>query len=61
MKQIVIVFVPTDVTQNDFESALRKNFKQFEYAEVPPHRKASQTEPRDADELPLWRWFISEK
>jgi hypothetical protein len=56
MNNVVIIFVPVEATQQDLEVALREYFPSLEIDGT--KKKAAQPDPRSADELPLWTWFL---
>jgi hypothetical protein len=58
MNQVVIVFVPVNVTQHDFESALGEHCGTPKHDEATPHTKTTRTEIADNDQLPLWTWLL---
>jgi hypothetical protein len=58
MNQVVIIFVPTDAPQRDFEAALREHFGSVPAGETPPQSTADQVRISDNDQMPLWTWFI---
>ena len=58
MKQVVIFFLPAGATQWDFEAALHDIFASLKVSEAPPTTKAAQPESSEADELPMWTWFL---
>jgi hypothetical protein len=59
MNSFVVVFVPCDEMRRDIEAALSKHVDPTEFAEKPADAPTRTIE--DAEELPLWRWFISSK
>ena len=58
MNQVVIIFVPTNAPQRDFETALHEHFGSVQAGETPHPTKADQVKISDNDQLPLWKWFI---
>lgn len=55
---IVLVFVPTGVSRQDIETALRERTPSLEMAGIQAKTKLADFERRNADESPLWTWFV---
>ena len=58
MKHVLIVFVPTDASQRDFEAALRECFASLGLRETPSKMRAGRGRITDNDQLPFWTWFV---
>lgn len=59
MKSVVFIFVPVENGRANVESAIRQHLDLPEFIEV-PSEAAHETIP-DANQMPLWRWFVSPK
>jgi hypothetical protein len=55
----VLVLVPCGELHSDVEEVLRKHVNSAEPVEEPAATRVEAIE--DAEQLPLWRWFISSK
>ena len=59
VRSFVMIFAPDGQTRNDIEAALRDYTSFAQFVDVP---SAIHAEPiEDAEQLPLWRWFVSSK
>jgi hypothetical protein len=58
MNQVVIFFVPTEATRQDIKAALRKRFPSVQVEEAASQSRTPDPKLEDADEWPLWTWFI---
>jgi hypothetical protein len=58
MKDVIIVFVPTGVGQQEFEAALREHFPSVPIGGSSPPATPEQVQCKDMDEFPLWMWFL---
>jgi hypothetical protein len=58
MNSIVIFFVPTGATQQDFELALRDNLPSLVSGANESPAEPDQPPWNAADEPPLWTWFL---
>jgi hypothetical protein len=58
MNQVVIFFVPTQATQQDFEAALREHSASLQISKHAPQAKTEAAEIPDNDQLPFWTWFV---
>lgn len=56
MNTLVILFPPRNSTRADFDSAVHRHADSAEFIDLPPITPSEQIE--DAEQLPLWRWFI---
>jgi hypothetical protein len=56
MNQVLIFFVPTGATQQDFEAALREYLQSLEIYRN--QKQSVEPDSRTADDLPLWTWFL---
>ena len=57
MNDFVVILPPRGATRADFETAIRQHTKCHEFIDVPAVATAEPID--DAEQLPLWRWFIS--
>jgi hypothetical protein len=57
MKSFVVIYLLRGERARDIEAALRKQIDLEDAVEKPTAAPARTIE--DADQLPLWRWFIS--
>jgi hypothetical protein len=56
----VLIFVAGDnVSRQDFERAVREHFASSEFIERPSEAPAETF--HDAEQIPLWQWFVSSK
>lgn len=56
MNTFVVMFPPRGTTRADFEAAVRQQLASPEFIDVPSAVPSETID--DADQLPLWRWFI---
>lgn len=56
MNTIVIIAVPVEATERDFETALREYFASMETGNT--RKQAFPPETFSRDESPLWTWFL---
>lgn len=59
MSAYVYIFVPVEKKHSEVDAALRQHLDSPEFIPIPT---ATATEAvQDAEQMPLWRWFISSK
>lgn len=56
MNNVIIFFVPVEATQENVEAALHEYFPSLEISRA--QKQPAEPDPRRADELPLWTWFL---
>jgi hypothetical protein len=59
MRSFVVIFAPSGQKRSEVEAALRQHVDAAEFVENPAATRSDMME--DAEQLPLWRWFISSK
>jgi len=56
MNAFVVIFPPGGTTRADFEAAVRQHANSPEIIDLPSAVPSQEID--DAEQLPLWRWFI---
>lgn len=56
MNAFVVIFPPRGATRAEFEAAVRQNVTSPEFVDIPSAVSSENID--DAEQLPLWRWFI---
>lgn len=56
MNAFVVILPPVGGPRTDFETAVRQHVNSPEFIDTPPAVPPKTVD--DADQLPLWRWFI---
>ncbi len=58
MDQVVILFVPADMSRQDFEAALRDRFRLLPVADTPLAADRADSMGDSVHASQLWKWFL---
>ncbi len=58
MREVVVIFVPTEASQRDFETALHEHLASVQVGDGKSPKTTGPDKREEADKVPLWVWFI---